>query len=167
MNLVELVHIDTKSSDAIAGMCEQIRLCQHPRLVHFIHDNGGKFMGYAFYYLHYVLGIKGITTTTKNTYDTWECWQLCWRHHFYHNHPRQYKTYWILLMTDLLQQFTWWDPMVLKASQNALAFPCDMHKCIALIVEWQTITCNREALLNNTFLKSNEQHINYDYFVGQ
>ncbi len=57
--------------------------------------------------------------------------------------------------------------MVLKASQGALAFSHDMLLNIPLILKWKTVTCIREALMNDTFLKSNQWSINYDYFVGQ
>ncbi len=44
---------------------------------------------------------------------------------------------------------------VLKASYGAPAFSCDTLLNIVLIVEWQTVTPNREALVDNTLLKSN------------
>ncbi len=56
---------------------------------------------------------------------------------------------------------------VLKASPGALAFSCDMLLDVPLIVEWQTITRNREAIVNNALLKNNQWHINYDYYIGQ
>ncbi len=37
----------------------------------------------------------------------------------------------------------------------------------SLVAEWQIITCYREALVNQAILKSNQQHINYIYFVGE
>ncbi len=55
--------------------------------------------------------------------------------------------------------------MVLKASLCALAFSPHMLLNNPLIAEWQTITCNREALVNDALLKSNQKHINYDYFL--
>ncbi len=56
---------------------------------------------------------------------------------------------------------------VLRASQGALLFSCDMLPNIPLITDWQTITCNREALVNDALLKNNQRRINYDYDVGQ
>ncbi len=64
-NLVELARIDTKSSDAIAGKFEQTWLDQYPRLC-VIHDNGGKFTGYAFTQLLCLLGIRDVPITSKN-----------------------------------------------------------------------------------------------------
>ncbi len=56
---------------------------------------------------------------------------------------------------------------MLKASLGALAFSCDMLLNVPLIIEWQTITRNREALVNDALLKNNQQRINYDYYIGQ
>ncbi len=50
---------------------------------------------------------------------------------------------------------------VLKASPGALAFSCDMLLNVPVIADWQTITRNREALVNDA------QRINYDYYIGQ
>ncbi len=38
---------------------------------------------------------------------------------------------------------------------------------VPLIVDWQTITCNRETLVNDALLKNNQWCINYDYYIGQ
>ncbi len=56
---------------------------------------------------------------------------------------------------------------VLKASPRALAFSCGMLINIPLIVEWQTITRNRETLVNDVHLKNNQRCINYDYYIVQ
>ncbi len=56
---------------------------------------------------------------------------------------------------------------ILKANLGALVFSYDMLLNFPVIAEWQTITCNREALVNDALLKNNQQHINYDYYVGQ
>ncbi len=56
---------------------------------------------------------------------------------------------------------------VLKASPGAIAFSQDMLLNIPLIAEWQTITRNKEALVNDVLLKNNQQCINYDYYIGQ
>ncbi len=45
---------------------------------------------------------------------------------------------------------------VLKASPGALTFSLDMLLNVPLIADWQTITRNREALVNNTLLKNNQ-----------
>ncbi len=50
-NLVELVCIDTKSNDIIARKFEQTLLACYPRPIHIIHENGGKFTGFAFTFL--------------------------------------------------------------------------------------------------------------------
>ncbi len=55
--------------------------------------------------------------------------------------------------------------MVLKSSLDALMFFCDMFSVVPLISEWQIITHNREALVTNDLLKSNQQCTNFDYFV--
>ncbi len=55
----------------------------------------------------------------------------------------------------------------LKASPGALAFSQDMLLNVPLIAEWQTISPNREALVNKALIKSNQDRINYDYSVGQ
>ncbi len=47
---------------------------------------------------------------------------------------------------------------VLNASLGDFTFSHDM----LLNVQWQTITCNREALVNDTLLKHNPRHINFD-----
>ncbi len=57
--------------------------------------------------------------------------------------------------------------MVLEASPGALTFSHDILLNIPLIVEWQTISFNREELLNDTLLRNNQRHINYNYFFGQ
>ncbi len=57
--------------------------------------------------------------------------------------------------------------IVLKASPGALAFSRDMLLNVPLIEDWQAITCNREALVNDALLKNNQQHINYDYQIRQ
>ena len=56
---------------------------------------------------------------------------------------------------------------VLKASPGALAFSRDMLLNVPLIADWQTITRNREALVNDALLKNNQRRINYDYYIGQ
>ncbi len=56
---------------------------------------------------------------------------------------------------------------VLKASPGALAFSRDMLLNVPLIADWQTITHNREALVNDALLKNNQQRINYDNYIGQ
>ncbi len=38
---------------------------------------------------------------------------------------------------------------------------------VPLIADWQTITRNRKTLVNNALLKYNQQHIDYDYYIGQ
>ncbi len=57
--------------------------------------------------------------------------------------------------------------MVLKASPGALVFSHDMLLNVPLIADWQTITHNRETLINNMLLKNNQWRINYDYYIGQ
>ncbi len=57
--------------------------------------------------------------------------------------------------------------MALKASLEAKKISCDMILNVPLIADFQTITCNREVLVNDALLKSNQQYINKDYFVGQ
>ncbi len=57
--------------------------------------------------------------------------------------------------------------MVLKVSLGALAFSCNMLLNVPLIAGRQTITHNREALVNDALLKNNQKHINCDYYVGQ
>ncbi len=54
-----------------------------------------------------------------------------------------------------------------KESPGALVFSFDMLLNIPLIAEWQIISCIRESLVNDTLLKSNQRHINYEYFVGR
>ncbi len=56
---------------------------------------------------------------------------------------------------------------VLKTSPGALAFSWDMLLNVPLIAEWQTITRNRKALVNDANLKNNQWCINYDYYIGQ
>ncbi len=53
----------------------------------------------------------------------------------------------------------------LVASQGALAFCWDMLLNVPLITGWQTISHNKEALVNK--LKASQQGINYDYYVGK
>ncbi len=65
-NFVELTGIDTKSSDAIARKFENTWLARYPRPARVVHDNGGKFTGYAFASLLRALGIKDVPTTNKN-----------------------------------------------------------------------------------------------------
>ncbi len=43
----------------------------------------------------------------------------------------------------------------------------DMLLNVPLIADWQVITRNREALVNDALLKNNQQCINYDYYIGQ
>ncbi len=57
--------------------------------------------------------------------------------------------------------------MVLEASLDSFAFSHDMLLNVPLIVEQQTIYCNNGALVNDSLLKSNQMHINNDYFVWQ
>ncbi len=68
-NLVILVCIDTKSSNAIARKFVNIWLTQYPRLVQVVHDNGGEFTRYAFAHLLFGLGIKDVPTTNKNPHS--------------------------------------------------------------------------------------------------
>ncbi len=56
---------------------------------------------------------------------------------------------------------------ILKASPGAIAFSQDMLLNVPIIAEWQTISDNREDLVNNALIKTNQCCINYDYFVGQ
>ncbi len=72
-NLVELEHIDTKSNDTIERKFEQTWLAQNPGPMCVIHDNGGKFKGYAFTHLLYVLNIKDVPTTSKKPQPNAKC----------------------------------------------------------------------------------------------
>ena len=58
-----LMCIDTKPSDAIARKFENTWLAQYPRPARVVHDNDGKFAGYAFASLLRALGIKDVPKT--------------------------------------------------------------------------------------------------------
>ncbi len=53
--LLELVHINTKSIDAIARKFKNKLLTQYPRPAQVVHDNRGKFTGNAFAHLLFIL----------------------------------------------------------------------------------------------------------------
>ncbi len=55
----------------------------------------------------------------------------------------------------------------LKASPQALTFSQCVLLNIPFIAEWQTICWIKEALVNNTLIKTNQRYINYDDFVGE
>ncbi len=42
-----------------------------------------------------------------------------------------------------------------------------MRLNVPLIADWQTITCNQEAVVNDALLKNNQRRINYDHYVGR
>ena len=174
--LVELTCIDTKSSDAIARKFENTWLAQYPRPARVVHDNGGKFTGYAFASLLCALNIKDISTTSKNPQSN----AICERMHqtmatvlktLLLSRPPQTPQDVLHLVDDGLATTMYsmrsTISTVLKASPGALAFSRDMLLNVPLIADWQTITRNREALVNDALLKNNQRHINYDYYIGQ
>ncbi len=81
----------SKSSDAIPRKFKHTWLAHYSRLAQVVHDNGGKFMGYAFAHLLCVLWIKDVTTTNKNPHSNAIC--KC-----------KYQTMAIMLKTLLLSQ---------------------------------------------------------------
>ncbi len=92
-------------------------------------------------------------------------WKTCWRLYSYLDSLKCHKMPFTLLMMALQLQYTQWD-LLLKASPGALTFSQDMLLNGLFIAEWQTISCNREALVNNALLKANQKRINRDYYVG-
>ncbi len=85
---VVLVHIDTKSSDAIVIKFAKIWQVQYPKLVQVFHDNDGKFMGYSCVSILLVLGTMQMhvpgndydvkdTTTIMTTSNTTGCLASC------------------------------------------------------------------------------------------
>ncbi len=171
---VELVFIDTKSNDAVARIFEQTWLACYPRPMRIIHDYGWKFTRYAFIYLLCILNIKDVHTTSKilnlmqyvrgciiwslfkdlnfivTSTNTTRCppshWWWTIDHHAFHE----------------IYHLNY-----LKASLDYLAFSWDMLLNVHFITKWQIISLNREALVNNAFIKTNQKRINNDYYVGQ
>ena len=141
-----------------------------------VHDNGGKFTGYAFASLLCALGIKDVPTTNKNPQSN----AICERMHqtmatvlktLLLSRPPQTPQDVLHLVDDGLATTMYLMrstiSTVLKASPGALAFSRDMLLNVPLIADWQTITRNREALVNDALLKNNQRRINYDYYIGQ
>ncbi len=162
-NLVKLTHINTKSSDAIARKFKNTWLAWYPQPAWVVHNNGNKFTGYAFANPLCGLGIKDVSTTNKNPQSN----AICEPMHqtmaavlktLLLSHPPQTPQDVFDLVDDLLA--TTMHSMrstistVLKASPGALAFSHDMLLNIPLIAGWQTITCNRETLINDELLKN-------------
>ncbi len=175
-NLVELVCIDTKSSDDIARKFENTWLARYPRPAQVIYNNGSEFTGYAIASLLYVLGIKDIPTTSKNPQSNaiFEC-----MHQTMVTVLKSLLLSWcsqtsqdVLHLVDDGLATTMYSmrstiSVVLKASSGALAFSHDMLLNVPLVTEWQTITCNVEELVNDALLKNNQRRINYDFYVWQ
>ncbi len=129
-------------------------------------------MGYTFAHLFRVLGIKDVPTTYKNTQSngTIKCmhqtmatllisWSPLTPQDVLHLVDGGIATT-VYLMRSTMST-------ILKANPGALLFSYEMVLNIPLIAEWQNITHNREALVNNALLKSNQQCINHDYFAEQ
>ncbi len=164
--LVELVYIDYHCKDIW-----KTRLACYLRLMHIIHNNGGEFTGDAFTHLLHILNIKDVSTTSKNPQSNTMC--KC-----------MHQTIAIALIltasnTTRCSSSCWWCTInyyafqeiyhldYLNASLGALGFSWDMLLNLPFTVEWQTISHNREALVNNALMKTNQKCINYYYNVGQ
>lgn len=65
-NIVELVHINNKTSHHIAEQFENCWLSRYPRPNRCIHDNGGEFVGWEFQQLLQRAGIVDAPTTSRN-----------------------------------------------------------------------------------------------------
>ncbi len=135
-----------------------------------------KFTGYTFASLLRALGIKDVPTTNKNPQSN----AICERMHqtmvtvlkmILLSCPPQTPKDVLHLVDDGLATTMYLMrstiSTVLKASPGALAFSRDMLLNVPLIADWQAITHNREALVNNMLLKNNQWRINYDYYIGQ
>ncbi len=153
-----------------------LRLNLMGSLTKLVHDNGGKFIGYAFDSLICVLGIKDVPTTSKNPQSNAIC------EHMHQTMATVLKTLLLYCTPQMPQDVlhlvdnglaTTMHLMrstiltVLKTRPGALAFSWDMLLNVPLIAEWQTITRNRKALVNDANLKNNQWCINYDYYIGQ
>ena len=75
-NLVELVRIDDKTSEHVARKFAQLWLARYPWPERCVHDNGGEFVGPAFYNLMQRCGIKDVNTTAKNPTANSICEQM-------------------------------------------------------------------------------------------
>jgi hypothetical protein len=65
-NLVELIHVDHKTTKHICDKFTQSWLCQYPCPVGCLHDKGGEFIGQTFKWLLEMFSIKNICSTSRN-----------------------------------------------------------------------------------------------------
>ncbi len=66
LNLVKLIHVDTKTANHLCDKFTQSWLCWYPCPVRCLHDKGGEFIGQNFQWLLEILSIKDVCSTSKN-----------------------------------------------------------------------------------------------------
>ena len=64
-NLVEIIHIDCKTSEHIINRFAQSWMARYPWPKHCVHDNGGEFVGWEFQQFLDKCNVKDVPTTSK------------------------------------------------------------------------------------------------------
>ena len=64
--LAELIRVDNKTSDHVAGKFMESWLSRYPRPFSCCHDNGGEFTGWEFQKVLSDFGVKDVPTTSRN-----------------------------------------------------------------------------------------------------
>jgi hypothetical protein len=73
LNLVKLIHIDSKTAKHIRDKFTQSWLCRYDRPVRCLHDKGGEFIGQNFQWLLEIFSIKDVCSTSKNSQSNAIC----------------------------------------------------------------------------------------------
>ncbi len=139
-----------------------------------IHDNGGKFTGFAFQQMLCLLNNKPVLTMNKNLQANTICKQM---HHsvatvlktLLHANPPQSRCQAALLVDDALEtamhalQST--VSTTFQATPGGLESSHDMFLNVPLPADWQATLAHREQLVIDTLLCANKKHINLDYQI--
>jgi len=175
-NLVELVRIDTKTSQHIRDKFEQTWLSRYPWPTKCIHDLGGEFIGHEFQTLLERCAIKDVPTTSKNPQSN----SICERMHqtvgnilrtvLYSKPARTVgdaKNIIDSALATAMHAMRTNVATTLQSSPGAMVFSRDMFHNVPLIADWHMITREREHHVNENLRRQNRRRRRYDYAVDQ
>jgi hypothetical protein len=152
-NLVEIVHVNSKTTAAITAHFVNTWLACYPKPMSCVHDPGSKFIGWNFQEMLHHNNIQSRCTTTKNPQANAICKQT---------HQSVGNSLWVLLQ---------WNPPAglndahalvdaalanaisgIQTTPGALAFHCDKVMNIPMISDLQQ---NQQQLIDERLIESN------------
>jgi hypothetical protein len=175
-NLVELIRVDKKTSDAVARKYAQCWLSHYPWPQRCVHDPGGEFLGIEFQTLLQNCHIKDVCTSARNPQSN----AICERMHqtvgnvlrtLLHGEPPQNiadaKEFIDEALSIAMHAMRAGIHSTLGGSPGSLVFNRDMFLNIPLIPDWHAITQKREHLIHENLIQENQKRRWYDHLPGQ